>query len=169
MRARDLLEPTPVVRRDSDALEAAALLAAGDLKGLVVLDEADRPVAVIPGSQVLRCVIPGYVLEDPHLARVFTEDDADHLTQELSKRSVGDVLESMPDGYAARIGSAVVDPDATALEVLAVMARARVPLAAVADEGHFLGVVRMTRVLQQVLPDASVSQAEGTIEQTHDR
>ncbi len=69
MLARNLARPFPVVGLDTNALEAARLLAERRLPGLIVLDVHGRPKTVLPGSQVLRFVLPDYVQEDPVLAR----------------------------------------------------------------------------------------------------
>ena len=58
MRASELLVPFPVVTMDTPAAEAARLLAGRDLPGLIVVDDAGRPLTVLPGTQVLRLVVP---------------------------------------------------------------------------------------------------------------
>ncbi len=58
MRARDLAEPFPVVTLDTDAMEAARLLGRRRLPGLIVCDRDGRPYTVLPGSQVLRFLVP---------------------------------------------------------------------------------------------------------------
>jgi CBS domain-containing protein len=54
MLARDLAGPYPTVRLDTPAYEAARLLAAQNLPGLIVVDDVGRPNTVLPGTQVLR-------------------------------------------------------------------------------------------------------------------
>src|SRR5665648_1292817 len=65
MRARNLIEPFPTVGLDTDALEAAQLMGANGLSGLIVCSEDGSPHSVLPGSEVLRFVIPRYVQDDP--------------------------------------------------------------------------------------------------------
>ena len=64
---------------DTDALTAARLLTEHNRPGLIVVDDEDHPVAVLPGSQVLRAMIPSYVQDDPTLARVLDEEFADSI------------------------------------------------------------------------------------------
>ena len=92
MLARELADATfPTVTLDSDAAEAARLIGARRLPGLVVVDDAGLPHAILPGSQVLRFVIPTYVQDDPTLARVYDERHADLLSRRLVGTPVRDV------------------------------------------------------------------------------
>ena len=79
MRARDLVQEFPCVGLDADIVQVARTMAESGRPGLVVLDDQGRPRTVLPGSQVLRFVIPRYVQEDPRLARVYDEKAADDL------------------------------------------------------------------------------------------
>ena len=142
MLARELADPDfPTVGLDHDVAAAARLLAERRLPGLVVVDERGQPHSVLPGSQVLRFVIPGYVQEDPMLARVYDEQHADVLTGKLAGTPVRTLLR------AERTEPPVVDGKATAVEIAAVMARLRSPLVAVVDRGQFVGVVTVSRLL----------------------
>jgi len=146
MRARDLAAPFPTVSMDTSALDAARLLAGQNLPGLIVVDEDGRPKTVLPGTQVLRMAIPSYCQDDPALARVIDEAAAD-----LFLRNVGDrtVAELLPREHREL---PVVDPDATVLEIAAVMARSRSPLVAVAGKDRaLLGAVTLDALLDRML------------------
>ena len=146
MRARDLAVPMPVVRRSTAVLEAARLLAAEDLPGLIVLDDSGRPSTVLAGTDVLAMAVPRYCIDDPALARVVDEDTADLFAHRLSDPTVAQAL---PDRWREL---PVVDDDATALEVAALMARSRTPLVAVVDRsGALLGGITLDRLLERVL------------------
>ena len=67
MRAADLVVEYPTVVLSSPAVDAARLLAPADLPGLIVVDDAGRPYAVLPGTQVLRLAVPTYCIDDPAL------------------------------------------------------------------------------------------------------
>ena len=54
------------------------------IPGLIVTDEDGNPYTVLPGSQVLRFVIPSYVQDDPQLAAVYDEQAADELCGRLA-------------------------------------------------------------------------------------
>lgn len=149
MRARDLAEPFPTVDLDADALEAARAMAEARRPGLVVLGPDGRPRTVLPGSQVLRFAIPAYVQEDPFLARVYDEQSADNLFRQLSGKPVRALL---PELEAQREELPIVDPDATSIEVAAVLARMHSPLAVVMDGPEVLGVITVSRLLRALLP-----------------
>src|SRR5829696_3416675 len=109
MLARDMAEDLPTVGLDESALDAARLIARRRLPGVVVVDGRGRPVAVLPGSQVLRFLVPHYVQEDPSLAGVFDERTADTCAARLGEQTVGALLPPP----AKRTELARVDGDAT--------------------------------------------------------
>lgn len=155
MRARDLAEDFPTVTLTSDAMQAARAMAQARKPGLIVLDERGRPHAVLGGSQVLRFVIPNYIQEDPPLARALDADAADELCRRLEGRSVRDVLPERQD----RDELPVVDGDATALEMAAVMARMHSPLVAVLEGDTVIGAVTVPRLLDYLLPASPTTAA----------
>jgi CBS domain-containing protein len=146
MRARDLATPLSTVRMDTPALEAARLLAGQDLPGLIVVDDAARPITVLPGTQVLRMAIPAYCQDDPALARVIDEAAADVFLRGVCDRTVAELLPR------ERRELPVVDPEATVLEIAAVMARSGSPLVAVADRNQpMLGAITLDALLDRML------------------
>jgi CBS domain-containing protein len=146
MRARDLVSQCGVVRLDTPAIDAARLLAVEDLRGLVVLNDRELPTAVLAGTQVLRLGVPAYIQEDPALARVVDEASADVFLRELGDRTVAECLPEQPRELP------VVAPDATVLEVAALMARARVPLVAVVDPvAGLLGAITLVTLMQRII------------------
>jgi CBS domain-containing protein len=146
MHAENLALPYPTVRESTPAMEAARLLAGQNLPGLVVVDEADRPTTVLPGTQVLRMAVPAYCQDDPALARVVDEAAADVFLRGLGGRTVAECLPR------ERRELPVVDPDATVLEIAALMARTRSPLVAVAGaDGRMLGAITLDGLLDRLL------------------
>ncbi|MDQ0831412.1 CBS domain-containing protein [Streptomyces achromogenes] len=149
MRARDLAAEYETVSVDSDAMEAARLMAEHRLPALLVVDERGEPKAILPASQMIKILVPAYVIEDPALAAVIDEKHADRLCQALAGRRVGDCLSSKADPPP------IADPDDTALEVAALMARVRSPLVAVATKDkagtHLLGVITASHLLHELL------------------
>jgi CBS domain-containing protein len=149
--ARELARTFPTIDLDSDALEAARLLAERRLPGLIVVDSAHHPVAVLPGSQILRFVVPRYVQDDPTLAHVYTERQADRLADRLRGHRVRDLLPERPQRPP------VVKGDDTAMEIAALMAGAHSPLVAVVEsEGGpnppMIGAILVFDLLERVLP-----------------
>ena len=149
MRAGDLVEPFPTVGLSTDALTAARTIGEHRLPGLIVLDDDGAPYTVLGGSQVLRFMIPGYIQDDPTLARVYDEDASDKLLHKLSSRTVADLLPRRQD----RDELPVVDADATTVEVAAVMAQLHSPVVAVLQEGLVLGAVTVSRLFEHLFPD----------------
>lgn len=135
---------------DDDALTAARLLTEHNRPGLIVVDENEHPIAILPGSQVLRMLIPSYVQDDPALARVLDEDFADNIHSVLRDHTVQDLIP------ADRARLPVVAPDDTVLEIAAVMAANRCPLVAVVEErsktASLIGAVSVSDLLGRVLP-----------------
>jgi CBS domain-containing protein len=157
VRARDLAVAYETVSVDSDAVDAARLMAEHKLPGLLVLDEQGEPKAILPASQMIKVLVPAYVIEDPALAAVVDEKHADRLCQALAGRRVGDCLSSKA------APPPIADPDDTALEVAALMAQVRSPLVAVAEKVRaepggrehgsirLLGVITASHLLHELL------------------
>jgi CBS domain-containing protein len=145
MRAAELAEDFPVVSVDSDALDAARLLAEHRLPGIVVTDGSGQPFAVLPASQVVRFIVPRYVQDDPSLAGVLNESMADRAADKLGGKTVGDML---PD-HLTNVPWAHADD--TIIEVAAVMARLRSPLIAVVKDKALVGVITASRLLAAAL------------------
>jgi CBS domain-containing protein len=152
VRARELAEQLPTVTPDVPAWDAARLIAEHRLPGIAVVDADGRPVAVLPAAQVLRWVVPSYIQDDPSLARVFGEADADRLCAEgLTGKQVRDLL---PAKGHHRVELASVDGEATVVECAAEMARLRSPLLVVVDSGgQVRGLLTASHLLERLLPD----------------
>ena len=148
MRAADLASPFPTVGLTTPALEAARLLAAQNLPGLIVVDERRRPATILPGTQVLRMAVPSYCQDNPALARVIDEAAADVFMRGLGDRTVAELLPGR------RRELPVVDPEATVLEIAALMARTRSPLIAVAErDGTLRGAITLDSLLDRMLAE----------------
>mgnify|MGYP001065827959 CR=1 FL=1 len=142
MQAHEIAVTPPVVHIDDPVSKAVQLMVVNRLPGLVVVDEQDRPIAVLPGTQVLKLVIPETYQDDPALVRTVDEIHADLFWHGPGKLTVGDCL---PDPVAK---PATVSPDATLLEIATVMAAKRSPLIAVVDrDGRLTGAVTLERLL----------------------
>ncbi|MER6999182.1 CBS domain-containing protein [Streptomyces sp. NPDC000410] len=119
MRARDLAELYPFVTTDDDAVDAARMLAEQSLPALLVLDADGQPYAIVPGSQLIRQLIPAYIAEDPALAGVVGEQHDGELAERLAGLTVAE--------WAPRhlYPPPVVGPGARPMEVADLMARTR--------------------------------------------
>ncbi|TDD46033.1 CBS domain-containing protein [Nonomuraea terrae] len=146
MRARDLLADFPTVGLDSPVIDAARLLADQDLPGLIVVGDDGTPVTILPGTQVLRLAVPAYCQDDPALARVVDEAHADAFLNGLDGRTVREALPGR------RRELPLTDPDATVLELAALMARTRSPLVAVVgDDRRLIGAVTLQALVDRLL------------------
>jgi CBS domain-containing protein len=145
MHAEDIAEDFPVVTVDSNALDAARMLAEHRLPGIVVTDKSGRPYAVLPASQVVRFIVPRYVQDDPSLAGVLNESMADRAAEKLGGKTVGNLL---PE-HLLKVPPA--NADDTIIEVAAEMARLRSPLIAVTKDGKLHGVITASRLLAAAL------------------
>lgn len=131
--------------QDSDALDAARLLAERRLPGLVVTDREGIPQTILPASQVVQFLVPGYVQDDPSLAGVLNESMADRVADTLGGKSVRSLLPKVPPELPR------VDADDTIIEVAAIMARLRCPMVAVMQGTKLLGVISASRLLELAL------------------
>jgi CBS domain-containing protein len=145
VRAEDLEEQFPIVPVDSDATDAARMLAEHNLPGLVVTDANGKPYAILLASEMLRMVLPRYVQDDLALAGVLGDALADHAGQNLAGKTVGDILPKQP----RRIPS--VDVRDGVIKVAAEMAQQRIPLIAVTQNGKLHGVITASHVLAAAL------------------
>ncbi|MEU5533531.1 CBS domain-containing protein [Streptomyces sp. NPDC020362] len=153
MRARDLAVEYETVGLDSDALDAARLMAEHRLPALLVVDAQGAPAAILPASQMIKILVPAYVIEDPTLAAVVDERHADRLCEALAGRKVHECLsKTAPPPVVAA-------PDDTALEVAAQMAQVRSPLVAVVEKNkagsRLLGVITASHLLERLLAATS--------------
>ena len=102
-------------------------------------------------------MIPGYIQDDLSLAHVFDERHADRLSEALAGKTVQQLLPPRRDELP------VVDGDATAVEIAAVMARWHSPLVAVVERDQLLGAVTVSRLLGLLLR-GSARPVEGTVQ-----
>jgi len=152
MQARDLAEAFPVVQLDDDALKATRMLTDEGLPGLVVVDEHGGPLVVLPASQVLRFALPEYIEEDPALARVYGEREADDFCKELVGRKVRELMPGRQYLPKRDRDRPVVPAGATLIEVASVMTRQHSPVVAVVEDDHIVGVITVHRLLGAALP-----------------
>ncbi|MGN9843950.1 CBS domain-containing protein [Nonomuraea sp. H19] len=145
MRARDLLADFPTVGLDSPVIDAARMLADQDLPGIIVVGDDGTPFTILPGTEVLRLAVPAYCQDDPALARVVDEAHADTFLNALDRRTVREALPKRQRELP------ITDPDATVLELAALMARTRSPLVAIVGDGRLQGAVTLQALLDRML------------------
>ncbi len=149
MRASDLAEPYPFVTTDDDAIDAARMLAEQSLPALLVLDADGQPYAIVPSSQLIRQLLPSYIIEDPLLAGVVDERNDAEVAERLTGLTIAE--------WAPRrlYPPPVVEPDARPMEVAALMARTHSPLVAVMERDGtqvtLLGTVTAARLMHHFM------------------
>lgn len=147
MRAGTLVEDYPTIDVSAPAVEAARLIGIERRPAVLVLREG-KPITVLPGSQVLTFLIPGYLQEDPALVPVYGEKAADECARRLEGRKVGDLI---PRDRRVELPS--VTASATVMECAAVMARLHSPLLVVVDDhGDLVGAITASRLLGTLVP-----------------
>jgi len=157
MRAAELAERVPTVRRATSGAEAARVIAEYRFPGLVVAGDDDVPIAVIPGSQLLALVLPSFVREEPNLAHAYDEAGADELCLALNQATIGELLDAKRL-TATRPPSVL--PEDTLIEIAAVMVHEHHPLILVIDRnGDYHGTVMMSRVLAAIAAAAGQDSA----------
>lgn len=148
MRAVQLAEQVPMVRRATSGAEAARVVAEYRLSGLVVADEDGVPIAVVPGSQILSLVLPQYVRDEPNLAHAYDEKGAEELCGALNRTTIGELLEAKR--LTATKPPSVL-PEDTLIEIASAMDAGHTPVILVIDrDGGFHGVITLSRVLAAI-------------------
>ena len=145
MRAEDLEEQFPIVQLDSDAIDAARMIAEHALPGVVVADASNKPCAFILASEVLPFILPRYVQDNISLAGVLGDALADHAEENLAGKTIRDVLPKSPRKVPC------VDARDGVIKVAAEMAQQRSPLIAVTKDGKLHGVITAARLLASAL------------------
>lgn len=149
MLAKDLLEQIPVVHPTTGALEAARIIATLRVTGVIVVDDEGQPIAVLPGVQVLRSAVPGYVWADPKLAHAYDEAGADEVLSGLAQLTVADL---MHNGAVEAEAIPEVQPQDTMIEIAAVMVEQGTAVVQVRNrDGDRFGFVTQSRLLAAIL------------------
>lgn len=142
MQAGDIAAHAPTVTTGDQVIRAVRVMAVSRIPGLIVVDDDGRPVTVLPGSQVLRLIVPDSYRDDPALVRTVDESHADRFWLTAAKRTIADCL---PVPMRPPV---LVRADATLLEVAALMARLRSPVIAVVDDdGSLRGAITLERLI----------------------
>lgn len=133
MRASDIATTLAVVDRSTAALDAVRLIAERDLIGLVIAEADGHPSAVVSSIDVVRYLLPRYLLDDISLTNTVGDDGLEDLRQGLDGRTIGDLV----DDADVTVRSVLVVPaDAGPVEIAARMVDARTQVALVDEPGR---------------------------------
>jgi CBS domain-containing protein len=146
MHAAGVVETLPTAHLDEDLLAAIRTVVRHRLPGLIATDAQGGLVGYLSSTDLLRLALPGYLRDEPCLARVFDEEHADRIAATLVGTRVGDVIGQPADRVS------VVRPQATVVELAELMARQCCPLVLVEREGGgILGIVTANRLLDAMV------------------
>lgn len=157
MLASDLQVALPLVYRSTNAVDAAKLIAENHLPALVVADARGAAVAIVSSADVMRLMVPSYVLDDMSLAGVIDEQGAEEMWAKIAERTIGELLDDtrVPVRDILRVGA-----DDTLMELAAKMVDARTQVAVVngpKDEPHF---VTLPIVMDAILTASGMTGAD---------
>ncbi|MFE9649131.1 CBS domain-containing protein [Streptomyces sp. NPDC006365] len=146
MRAHELAEPYPTVSVDDDARDAARLVVRERLPALLVLNRDEYPHVIVPATRIIQTLVPDFVQEDPVLAAVIDDRLDDDARQSMTGQSVAEWL---PRGHLH--AAPVVGPDASPMQIAALMTRTDTPVVAVVerdgDKPTLIGAITTDAVL----------------------
>lgn len=145
MKARDLMSPHAMLRRDAPASEATETLSRHDVRAVLVVSDDGSFAGVISDSELLRALLPPFVDESEALARVFEEAASESLFRRLEGRTVADLMPAERDEHP------VVDAEDTLIEVASTMVRARASLVGVLEGGRLAGGISIDDLLTHLL------------------
>ncbi len=128
MRVSEIAISLPVVDRGMSALAAAQIIARDSRASIVVADARGKPEAVISAVDVLRALVPSYLLDDVSLAAVFDEKGADEVWAGVPPQTIGELID---DEESRVLGILEVESTATLLDVAAQMCQERALVAVV--------------------------------------
>jgi CBS domain-containing protein len=146
--ASDIQTEIHLVQRTTSALVAARLIAKKKLSALVVADEAGAPVGIVSSADVLRLMLPGYVMDDVALASVFDEKGAEEVWAAASTHTIGELL----DNHAVNVRDMLHVPhDATLIEVAAKLVDEHAQIAVVDGASDVPRFVTLPAVMDAIL------------------
>jgi CBS domain-containing protein len=149
--AHELAEPYTYVFTDDAAADAVRLLAEHKLPALLVVDRDDQPYAVVPASQLVGRLVSFDALHDPPAAAAAgVEARALH---DVPDRLLGLTVATWLPRH--RFTPPTVGPDASALDIAALMARTHMPLVTVmerdGDRAWLSGAVTAARLMERLI------------------
>jgi CBS domain-containing protein len=149
MHAAGLVESLSTARMDDDVLPAIRTVLRHGLPGIAIADAGGDVVCYLSSTDLLRLALPGYLRDEPGLARALDEKHADRIAAALVGARVGEVVGDC--GHRVPVAG----PKASVVELAELMARRRCPLVLVARaDGGVMGMVTANRLLGLIVAAA---------------
>lgn len=147
MHASDALATLPTAHLSDPVLSVAKLVAEPERPGCVVVDGEDRVIGCLTSLDLLWLAEPRYLDDAPVLAKVFSEEQADRIAEELMGTRIGDILDLVSDRVPW------VRPEATIVEVVNLLVSRSTELLLVkeTDSPIALGVITADGALKALL------------------
>jgi CBS domain-containing protein len=145
VKARDLMRPVKVIRPDDPATDLIRAFEDPALRAVAVVSAEGNLIGVISDEDLLYALLPSYVLDDEALARVLEEGAGATLRHRLEGKRVEQCV------HTTRRQHALVEPDATLIEVAATMVRSGDPGVLVVEGRRVLGVITVDVLLPALL------------------
>lgn len=158
MHASDLQTAQQPITRSTSAIEAARIIAADRLAGLVIADDSGVPVAVVSAADVLGLLVPGYIMSDLSLAGVFDELGAQDVWAGSAQRTIAELLD---DSGVRKHDLLTVDATATLVELAAQMADVRAQIALVRGTEGDPRFVLLPDVMDAIITFATSATGDG--------
>jgi CBS-domain-containing membrane protein len=145
MKARDVMGPVRVVRPEDPAGELVRAFEDPDVRAVAVVTEVGELVGTFSDEDMLRAILPSYLLDDAALAGVLDEEAGAKLYRRLEGKRVKDLVE------ASRREHPRVAPEDTIIEVAVTMCRSGDPAVLVVESGKVVGVIPVEALLPAML------------------
>jgi CBS domain-containing protein len=142
VKAKDVMTAVNVLRLDDSAEDLISMFERPGLRAVPVVSSHGELIGLVTDEEVLRAVLPAYVVEDPWLAAVLEEDAASDLRGRLAGERVKNVV------HIRRPRRPPIGLDDTLIEVTSAMVRAGDPAVAVVENDLVVGLI----VVDDLLP-----------------
>lgn len=141
MKARDVMRVATVLQPDDPAEDLLRLFKRPGLRAVPVVSPEGELIGLVTDEDLLRAILPPYVVEDPLLARVLAADATQELHLRLTGKRVKDVVS------IRRPRQPPVDLDDSLIEVTSTMVRAGDPAVAVVKDDVVVGLITVDDLL----------------------
>lgn len=136
----------PVIRvlADDPVEDLVRALEQPGVRAVAVVTPERELIAFVTQRDLLRALIPPYILESPALGRVLTEDASERFRRSLEGKRVRDVVDVRRQRHT-------VNADATLVEVTSIMVRTGDPAVPVVEHDRAVAIITTDDLLRALL------------------